>query len=176
MPGLHLTALGRAQAERLARHLASEPIQHVLSSPIERARETAAPLAREKALEVDISPAITEIDSGTWTGSTFPDLDHVEQWRQFNRFRSAIVIPGGESMVNVQARFVGEMLRLRDTFPNDSIALVSHADPIKIALACFIGAPIDLYDRLEISLASVSVVTLDHWGAKVLRLNETVRE
>jgi broad specificity phosphatase PhoE len=173
--GLHLTSNGRNQAECLARHLASEPINHLLSSPIDRARETAAPLAKERRLTVEISEAVTEIDAGAWTGKTFAELDHTEAWRQFNRFRSATLVPGGESMVQVQERFVGEMIRLRDEFPNDGLAIVSHADPIKIALACFLGAPLDFYDRLEISLGSVSVLTLDSGSAKVLRLNEVPR-
>jgi probable phosphoglycerate mutase len=170
-----LTPNGRGQAERLARHLASEPIQHLLSSPIDRARETAAPLAQERHLTVEITEAVTEIDAGAWTGKTFAELDQTDRWRQFNRLRGATLIPGGESMVQVQERFVGEMIRLRDMFPNGAVAIVSHADPIKVALACFLGAPLDFYDRLEISLGSVSVMTLDSWGAKVLRLNDVPR-
>jgi probable phosphoglycerate mutase len=64
------------------------------------------------------------------------------------------------------------MLRLRDAFPEQHVALVSHADPIKTALACFLGAPLDLYDRIEISLGSISVVALHDWGAKILRIND----
>jgi broad specificity phosphatase PhoE len=174
--GFPLTVLGQAAAERLARHLADEPIRHVYSSPLERARETAAPLAREKGVPVEISVALGEIDAGAWTGRRFPDLDlNEELWRRFNRFRSGVRIPRGEAMVEVQARFVGEMLRLRDEHPVDGIALVSHADPIKIALACFLGAPLDFYDRIDIALGSVSVVELSDWGAKVLRLNEVPR-
>lgn len=175
MDGLHLTNVGREQAEAVARHLADEPIRHVYSSPIDRARETAAPLARSKGVDVTLSPALTEIDTGAWTGNTFAQLDRVEGWRRFNQFRSATRIPGGESMVAVQMRFVAEMLRLRAEFPDHGIALVSHADPIKIALACFLGAPLDFYDRLEIALGSISVVALDDWSAKILRLNDVPR-
>lgn len=171
-PGVHLTAAGRAHAEQLARMLAAEPITRIYSSPLERARETAAPLARARGLTVGTLDAIGEIAAGDWTGRTFPQLDaESERWRQFNHFRSGIRMPNGESAVDVQARFVNAMLRLRDEFPSDGIALVSHADPIKIALACFLGAPLDLYDRMEISLGSVSVVRLENWGAKVLQLN-----
>jgi broad specificity phosphatase PhoE len=75
-------------------------------------------------------------------------------------------------MSQVQARFVGEMLHWRDTHPEQGIALVSHADPIKFALTYFLGSPLDFYDRIEIALASVSVVTIDSWSAKVQRLND----
>jgi broad specificity phosphatase PhoE len=175
-PGFHLTATGREQATKLARHLAAEPIRHVFSSPMERARETAEPLARQLGLVVEVLPAIHEIDSGQWTGQLFRELDAGDAtWRRFNRVRSLTRIPGGESMVEVQARFINALLELHQTFPDDDIALVSHADPIKIALAAFLGAPLDFYDRLEIGLASVSEVALDHGGARVRRINDTAR-
>jgi probable phosphoglycerate mutase len=140
---------------------------------MERARETAAPLAQTVWSDLGVCAAINEIDSGAWTGRTFSDLDaNEEQWRRFNRFRSATPIPGGEWMVEVQARFVGEMLRLHERFPDERIALVSHAGPIKLALAYFLGVPVDFYDRIEVGLASVSVVALAPWGAKILRLND----
>jgi probable phosphoglycerate mutase len=176
MPGLHLTTTGKMEAVRLARHLTREPISQVLSSPIERACETAEPLARLLGLVVGVTPAITEIDCGAWTGRTFRELDAGDvQWRQFNRLRGLTGIPAGETMATVQARFMGELLRLREAYPDHGIALVSHADPIKVALACFLGAPIDFYERIEIGLASVSVVTIDDRGPRVVRLNETAR-
>jgi probable phosphoglycerate mutase len=171
--GVHLTEAGRAAAERLARHLSRAPIAHVISSPLERTRETAEPLARQKRVPIHMSEAIGELDAGAWANRTFPELEAAdERWRQFNQFRSGTRLPGGEAAVEVQARFVGEMLRLRDAFPHDGIALVSHADPIRIALGYFLGTPLDLYHRIEISLGSVSVLNLDGWGAKVLRLND----
>jgi probable phosphoglycerate mutase len=174
--GFHLSATGRVQAERLARHLAHEPIGHVFSSPLERTRETAEPLAKHHRLRVELCPAIGEIDAGAWTGRTFRELDASDpHWQQFNRFRGGTRIPRGEAMVDVQARFVGEMLRLRAAFPGEGVALVSHADPIKIAIASFIGSPLDFHDRIEIGLGSVSVLALSEWGAKLLRLNDTPR-
>jgi broad specificity phosphatase PhoE len=171
--GLHLTATGREQALRVAHHLAREPIEHVFSSPLERTRETAEPLARARGLEVDVLPGIGEIDTGAWTGRRFPELDADDlQWQQFNRQRTLTPIPRGETALEVQTRFVGEMLRLRETFPDDGIALVSHADPIKYAIVCLLGAPLDFHDRLEIGLGSISVVTLDAGGPKVKRVNE----
>jgi broad specificity phosphatase PhoE len=174
--GVRLTPAGEAHAAHLARHLADAPIRQVFSSPLERTRATAAPLAKAKGVAVELSSAIGEIDAGEFTGRTFPDLDaNEERWRQFNHFRSGTRLPGGETSLEVQSRFVGEMLRLRATFPDDAIAMFSHADPIKIAVAYFLGTPLDLYDRLEIDLGSVSIVAMHDWGAKILRLNESPR-
>jgi probable phosphoglycerate mutase len=176
LPGYSLTPAGRTAAERLAQHLAREPVQYLMSSPMERARETAEPLARVRGLQVEVSEAINEIDAGTWAGKTFPVLDVEDAaWRRYNHFRSGNPIPGGETAMAVQARFVGEMLRLRTRFPDAGVALVSHSDPIKLAIGFFLGVPVDFYNRIEIDLASVSVLTLDDWGARILRLNDRPR-
>jgi broad specificity phosphatase PhoE len=172
MPGLHLTPDGRAQARRIARRLAGDPISRVVSSPLERTRETAAPLARARGVDVEICDAIGEIDAGDWTGKTFPELEREERWRQFNRFRSATRIPNGDTIGGVQDRFVREMLRWRDLHGDGHLALVSHADPIRVALAYFLGLSVDLSERIEIGLGSISIVAIDGWGAKVLRLND----
>jgi broad specificity phosphatase PhoE len=174
LAGFGLTALGTQQAERLARTLAREPISHIYSSPMERARETAAPLARQLGLVVELSAAITEVDAGSWTGRSFRELDAEDpQWRRFNRLRVTSAIPNGETAAGIQARFLGEMMRLQELHPTDGVALVSHADPIKIVLAAFLGAPIDFHDRLQIDLASVSLVRMDAESARVVYLNRT---
>ncbi|MEO6004806.1 MAG: histidine phosphatase family protein [Opitutus sp.] len=171
-PGIHLTPRGRAHGESIARHLAATEIKHVLCSPRERAIETAEPLARIHKTSVDVSPALEELHFGEWTGKSLTELEQIPGWRQFNSFRSTGRPPGGETMLDVQSRFVGEMLRLRAAYPHDEIALVSHGDPIRAALNYFIGAPLDLFHRIEISIGSVSVITLTEFDVRILRVNE----
>lgn len=172
MPGVHLTPAGKVHANRIARHLAREPIEQIFSSPLGRAMETAEPLARDKRVEIQSGVDFGEIDFGAWSGKTFRQLEGDPAWRAFNQFRSGARIPGGESIVGVQARFVGELLRLHAQFPEQGIAVVSHADPIKLAIGYFLGMPIDFFERLEISVGSISVLMLAPWGARLLRLNE----
>ena len=173
--GIRLTDRGRMQAEWIARRLASEPLHHVVSSPLERAVETATPLARDRKLSVQLADSFNEFDFGDWTGKRVSELLPDQTWQHFNRFRSGTRIPGGESAHEVQHRFVGELLRLKDAHPNDAIACISHADPIRLALTYFLGAPIDCFDRLEIEVGSVSVLHVGEWGARVVRLNEVPR-
>lgn len=160
-PGFGLTEAGRRQAERVAEALAAEPIRRVVSSPLERARLTAAATAERLGLAVELSDAIGDLDYGAWTGHTAESLQDDAAWRRFHDFRSGHRIPGGELLLEVQARFVSEMLRLRDESPHSGLALFSHADPIKLAVAHFAGVPLDVFTRLEIDPASLCVVTLD---------------
>mgnify|MGYP001272979075 CR=1 FL=1 len=172
-PGIGLSERGRRQAEAIAQRLAAEPIRAVCASPVQRAKETAEPLARTRGVQVQTRAGLHEIEFGEWTGKRFAELEAVESWRWFNRFRSGTRVPGGETIGEVQARFVAEMLRLREAYPNDGVALVSHGDPIRVALGYFLGAPLDLFERIEVGLASISVVAMDEVGATVLRTNDT---
>jgi probable phosphoglycerate mutase len=173
MPGVHLNADGQRQAEQLAERLAAAPIRAIYSSPLERARETAAPLAARLGQPVQISEALGEIDFGDWTGHTFEELREIPRWQQFNSYRSGTRIPQGELMLEAQARIVGEMERLRELHSHDHIGIVGHADVIKAAVAYYLGVPLDLFQRIEISPGSVSIVTLSDYGPRVLRVNDT---
>lgn len=171
-PGIHLTDLGRRQAEAIAQRLGGEAVHRLYSSPMERAQETAAPLARLKQLPVEILEGLHECEFGDWTNQSVDALKAAPSWGPFNTFRSGTRAPGGEWMLEVQARFVGEMLRLRDRFPDQSMALFSHGDPIRSALMYFTGTPLDFWERFEISIGSITVIDLTLYGVKIARVNE----
>lgn len=173
MPGVHLNAEGRAQAERLAERLGNLAVAAIYTSPLDRAQETAAPLARRLNLEVQVSPALSEIDYGEWTGRAVHELTVEPLWKQYNLLRSITRIPGGEIMLESQARVVGEMERLYAALPTGSIVLVSHGDVIRSALAYYAGIPLDLFQRMEINCASISVISLSDHGPRILRMNDT---
>lgn len=106
-------------------------------------------------------------------GQKIEDLRSDETWRRFNAFRSGTRVPNGELMLETQARIVGFMHGLREEHPNDYVAIVSHADVIKSAVAYCLGVPLDLFSRIEISPASVSVIAIADYGPWVLCLNHT---
>ena len=172
MPGVHLNAAGQAQAAQLAERLAQAPIAALYSSPLERARETAAPLAERLGLEIRTCEDFGEIRFGDWTGKELKELAADPHWQQFNALRSLTRAPGGETMLEVQARTVRALEALRQQHPNEMVAVVSHGDPIKSALLYLLGLPMDFYSRFDISPASVSVVTVDEYHPRLLRLND----
>lgn len=171
LPGFGLTERGRRQARRIADTLAREPIRRVVSSPLERARATAAATAERMGLEVETSAALGDVDYGEWTGRTAESLEGDAAWRAYHRLRSGYRIPGGELLIEVQARFVAEMLRLHGESPQGGVALFSHADPIRLALACFAGVPLDLFGRFEIGSGSISVVVLEGGEPRIAAVN-----
>jgi probable phosphoglycerate mutase len=172
MAGVRLGEEGRAQSRRVADRLARERIAAIHTSPLERARETAAPLARLLDLVPEVHDAISEIDVGEWAGRDFVSLQDDPRWASWNTARGVSRAPGGETMLEVQARVVRHMERVRSSHPNEGVVLVSHGDVIKAALLYCLGMPIDSYRLFDISPASISTLVIGDWGAKVLSMNE----
>lgn len=174
LPGVHLNAKGRRQVELLVAAMAAAPLHSIYTSPLERARETAEPLARTRNLSILTCEAAIEVDFGDWSGKTWRELDSLPQWRRFNTLRSSTPAPGGELMLDVQARIVRELESMRRRHPDQQVALVSHGDIIRSAVAHYAGIPIDLVERIEISTASITMMTLDEQQPRVLTVNRTV--
>lgn len=170
-PGVHLDALGIAQAEALAVRLEPVPLAAVYASPLERAQETAARIAARRRIDVQEAAEAGEVRFGEWSGRSFADLAGESAWQRWNHMRSVARAPGGETALEVQARIVALLERLRVAHPNACIAVVSHADVIKLALAHVLGSPIELMRRIEISPASVSTLALDDGDVRVLGMN-----
>lgn len=170
-PGVALNASGRAQAATLAERLAGSGAAVVYSSPMERARETALAVATRLGVPQRSVEGLTEIDFGEWTGRAWDGLDGVDRWSQFNSFRAGTAPPGGELALFTQARAVSALLELRDAHPSESVVVVSHADVLKSVLGHFLGIPIDLQRRIVIAPASVSVLHVDAWDARVELVN-----
>jgi broad specificity phosphatase PhoE len=172
MAGVNLGEEGRAQARRVAKRLARERISAVNTSPLERAQQTAAPIAEELRLTPDICEAITEIDVGEWAGRDFAALHDDPRWASWNNARSVNRPPGGESMLDVQARVIGHLQNVRRSHPDNGVVLVSHGDVIKAALMYCLGMPIEGYRLFDVSPASISTLVIGDWGAKVISMNE----
>lgn len=166
-----LSSQGRDEAERIGAWLADREVREVVSSPVRRARETADIVARPLRVPVQTDPAFAEIDFADWTGQQFEDLHDDPAWQAWNRFRGTAGVPGGETMLAVQARAIVGLLRHAPCNDNADVVVVSHADVIKAVLAHFMGAPLDLMRRIEIGPGSISQLILHAEDAKILAVN-----
>ncbi|GBC87562.1 Phosphoserine phosphatase 1 [bacterium HR12] len=173
MRGVHLSERGRAQAEALVSRLEGVPLEAIYSSPLERCRETAAPLARARGLRVRVRRDLLEVNYGEWSGRSIRELARTKAWRAVQRTPSAVRFPGGETLPEVQARAMDAVRDIAEAHPDGVVALVTHADVVRLALAGFLGAPLDLSQRLAIDPGSVSVVALADAEVRVLRVNDT---
>ena len=172
-PGVHLSDRGREQVAALARRVAEVRPAAVYTSPLERCRETAGPIAEAAGVELHDLPALLEIDYGSWTGRPFSSLSGTKLWERVRRLPSAATFPGGESMLDVQRRMVGALEDIASRNRRAPVAVVSHGDPISLALAHFLGLPVDLFQRIHAAPASVSAVVLSDAAPLVVRMGDT---
>lgn len=173
LPEVHLNERGRQQADELAESLANVPVKAIYSSPLERARETAAPLAARLGLEVQIRSGLIETGIGAWAGQELKTLRKLPEWKLVQESPSRFRFPQGESFAETQLRVVNEIdaiLRLHQK--DDVIVCVSHADPIKLATAYYLGMPLDHFQRLGCDTASVTVFLLGEKGILLSKLNQ----
>ena len=149
-------------AERLA-GLPRLPVA-VYASPLERTRETAAPIARALGLPVQRARGLIECDVGDWTGAPLAKVAKTPEWSAVQRWPGGFRFPGGESFAEMTTRTVETVLSLVAAHPGQSVVAVSHADPIKAAVATASGVPLDLFQRLVVSPCSVSAVLYGEGG------------
>ena len=173
-PGLHLSDVGRAQAERAATRIAALPaVDAVYASPLERTRETAAPIARATGNRVRRAKGLLECDFGDWTGQRLDRLRKLPEWSAVQSTPSTFRFPGGESFAEMQLRIWNQLLALAEAHPGQTIVAASHADPIKAAVAMATGVHLDLFQRISISPCSITPILLGHGTPIVLAVNST---
>lgn len=171
-PDVALSAAGEAQAATLGRRLAGRGVTRVECSPLDRTRATAAAIAQACGLPPPMPvEALVEIDMGDWTGRAFDSFGDDPLWRAWNERRATARIPGGESMAEAQARIVDH---LRATSPGETVAMVTHSDMIRAAVAHVLKLSLDNLLLFDIDPASVTGVAIGGWGARVLWLNDTI--
>jgi probable phosphoglycerate mutase len=172
--GLHLADTGNEQARTVAARLAElKKVDAIYASPLERTRETAAPIGKALGLPVKADKGLLEADFGDWTGQELGKLMKLPEWSTVQRAPSTFRFPGGESFLEMQSRIVGALDALRAKHPGGTIVAVSHADPIKAAVAHAMGTHLDLFQRIVISPCSVTAIAYQAGGPVVLTVNST---
>ena len=172
-PGVHLNEEGQSQAEALARRLTPVKIEAVYSSPLERTVETAEIVAAPHKLPVVVREGLGEVHFGTWSGEPLDNLRRRRLWRAVQSVPSTMRFPGGESFYEMQARIVSELEALRAAHKEQTIAVISHADVIKAAVAHYAGIHLDLFQRLVVSPASLTMLALGKSMHHLVCLNDT---
>ncbi|MEO6606023.1 MAG: histidine phosphatase family protein [Aeromicrobium sp.] len=164
-PGVKLDEAGHEQAALMGKRLGDVPLVGVVTSPLERCRQTSkAIVSRQPAsLKTVSDKGITECDYGDWQGGSLSDLAKEDLWSVVQNHPSAAAFPGGESMATMQARSVAAIRRHDAAYeaehgPGAVWAAVTHGDIIKSILADALGMHLDLFQRINVDPASVSII------------------
>jgi len=159
-PDLALSAQGHEDAARLAERLHEVPLAAIYSSPLQRCLETAAPLAEAKGLEVRTVNDLRDTEYGDWSGRSLRQVGRTKLWRALRERPSAVRFPGGETLAEVQARAVRGLDDIVAAHAKGLVAVVCHADVVRLALMHLIGLHIDFIERVSVAPASVSVISV----------------
>jgi probable phosphomutase (TIGR03848 family) len=177
-PGIRLDEVGRDQAACTAKRLATVPLVAVVSSPMERCRQTARMILdrQETSPTTLVEEEINECDYGDWQGRPISEVAKEKLWSVVLTQPSAAEFPGGESMAAMQARSVAAIRRHDAAFesqhgPGAVWVAVSHGDIIKSVLADALGMHLDLFQRITVAPASVSIVRYRAERPEVLATN-----
>ncbi|MDP1547244.1 MAG: histidine phosphatase family protein [Anaerolineales bacterium] len=174
IPGVHLNERGQKQAEALGEALRDIPLKAVYSSPLERAMETATPIAESHKLKIMQEPDLMDTDIGKWQGRSWKLLALKKEWKIVQNAPSRFRFPEGESFPECQLRIVNVLERIIQTHkkPQDVVAVVFHADPIKLAVAHFLGMSLDHFQRLGCDTGSLTALHVNEMGAHLIKLNQ----
>lgn len=172
-PGVHLSERGREQADALAVRLAPVRPAAIYTSPLERCRETVEPLARATGRAIRIVEELGEVRYGDWTGRSFAQLTRTKLWREVQRAPSSVRFPGGETLAETQVRAVAAADGISSARSRSAVVVCTHADVIRLLLAHYAGIHLDLFQRLVVEPASVSVVWTGRGSPRILRMNDT---
>jgi len=181
-PGVLLDPAGVDQVTALAGRLAAVPLAVMVTSPLERCRQTTELLLapRTQPTPVTVDDRLGECRYGSWTGRSLRELARERHWRVVQRQPSAAVFPGedGESLAEMSARAVAAVRQIAagldaDVGPLAVGAIVSHGDVIKAILADALGMHLDLFQRIHVDTASVSIVHYSPERTSVGRVNDT---
>lgn len=176
-PGVHLDERGRAQAAALAQRLAPVPLAAVVASPLERCQETAAALieGRGDGLGVTTDERLGECWYGDWNGRQLSTLAKEDLWEVVQAHPSGATFPGaeGEALRDTQHRAVGAVRSWNARLPADATYVVcSHGDVLKAVIADALGMHLDLFQRIQIEPASLTVVRYTRLRPFLVRLND----
>jgi len=172
-PGIDLSEKGVEQAEATAQRLSKLPVTEVYASPIERTVQTAERIAAHHNLDVHSLPGAIEADYGDWTGGKIAELAKTDEWKVVQVAPSRARFPNGETIREMQSRMIGTLDDLVVRHPHETVVVVSHADPIKSAIAHYTGMHLDLFQRVHVSPASVTVFDFHTYGVMMVKCNDT---
>lgn len=173
-PEVHLNDEGNAQAVALGQRMANIGLTALYSSPLERTIETAEAIAKyQKDAVVQVEEGILEVGYGKWQGTKIAKLAQKKAWYTVQHFPTRMQFPDGETMRGAQMRAVDTVEQLYDVHPKGTVALVGHSDVIKMILAHYLGMHLDMFQRIVVSPASISSLSLSDNRPMIEVINDT---
>ena len=136
--------------------------------------ETAKPIAESHKLKIIQKPDLMDTDIGKWQGKSWKLLGLTKIWKIVQTAPSRFRFPEGESFLEAQTRCVNTFEQIIQKYnkPKDIVAVVFHADPIKLVVSHFLGMPLDHFQRLSCDTGSMTVLHAGESRAGLIKMNQ----
>jgi broad specificity phosphatase PhoE len=170
-----LSQRGREQAEKIALSLKKQRVDALYSSPLKRAVGTAKAIAQACGLEVKVAYDLREIDAGELEGLSQEELRkrYKEFWKGLSQGDPCFPLPGGESLEGLQRRAWGEIERIMERHPKETVAVVGHL-LTNLAIICrALGLDLGHMGRLRQDSAAINILEVTRQGNSLLQFNDT---
>jgi broad specificity phosphatase PhoE len=166
---------GLRQAEKVADRLREWPISAVYSSPLKRAVKTAEIAAGPHSLHVEAVEGLGEMRIGAWEGMFAGDIAarYPELWKTWRANPGDFRMPGGESLGDVGERAVKTFGRIIERSEGKMVLAVTHDVVVRMLVAHCLGVGAEIYRRLEVGNASITVIECDGAKRRLRALNDT---
>ena len=169
-----LNSRGRLQALRTAEALAPLAPFALYSSPLPRARETANIICQRLGVGLCLRDNLQEANIGLLDGLTSQEMrqQYPAFMRTWSQAASTAVMPGGESILQVQERAWKTMEEIVALHPEGNVAVVSHNFTIQGLLCRFLGIPLAGFQRLRLDPASITLLEVRQGRTTLVRYND----
>jgi broad specificity phosphatase PhoE len=170
-----LSSKGREQAESLARSLEREPLEAIYTSPLIRARQTAAFLARHHSCPFAVIEDLRELNQGRLEGLTGEDLrrDFPEFLTKWLEEPGETVLPGGESLGDLQRRAWTAIEDVIGRHPEKTVVVVAHSFVILTILCRALELPLQAFRRFRQDPTAKNILEFSERGITLRCLNDT---
>jgi len=169
MGDIALSSRGKKQSQRIAKSLQNMNFTKIYISPLQRCRETINPFLSLSGRRANVIDDFIEMDYGNWSGRKLNELRREPLWKEIQRKPSEVRFPKGESFKQAEGRIRRGLNTLARNHPNGRVLVVSHGDPIKIALQIALDGAIDNFQRFLIDPGSLTLI--DWRSGNVLAVN-----
>lgn len=142
---LDLTEIGYRQAEQVGRYFSDKAVDVIYASDLMRAYNTSLPTARLHRLESIKDMDLREIDGGEWEGMQFDEIKKMypDRYEVFAHDIGNLVCPGGEAIAELAERIFVEFERIAETEAGKTVAIFSHALPIRSLICRYMELPLE---------------------------------
>ncbi|MBW2673271.1 MAG: histidine phosphatase family protein [Deltaproteobacteria bacterium] len=169
---IELSNRGRAQADSLAQSLQTERIDAIVSSPLKRALQTAEAINRFHHLPIEPEEDLMELDMGDFEGIVFREMmkNHEGFLKRWAEDPASVVMPGGESLTQLQARVWGVVERI--IVKSGTTLLAAHNFTIMTILCRIKGMDLSHIREVHVDVASKTFVEFKNGRGNVILFND----